>query len=57
MIDFKKLEKEKAKPFSEANGKSNLMIIVPTIRKFANRYSVENPFPHSSENPPKCVAF
>lgn len=57
MTDFKELEKSKAKAFSEANGKTNLAIIAPTIRKFVSRYSIENPISYSSENPPKCVAF
>lgn len=36
------IEMAKAKAFMQAMSLSNLMIVAPTIRKFANRYTIDS---------------
>ena len=51
-------EAAKTKAFMQAMNLSNLMIVAPTIRKFADRYSIDGLISsYDSKNPPKCVAF
>ena len=51
-------EKAKFAAYTKSFDLSNLMVVAPTVRKFANRYSIDSFIsPYDSNNPPKCVAF
>ena len=51
-------EKAKFEAFTKSFELSNLMVVAPTIRKFANRYSIDSFISsYDSSNPLKCVAF
>lgn len=52
------IEMAKAKAFMQAMSLSNLMIVAPTIRKFANRYTIDSFIDsYDNKNPPKSITF
>ena len=51
-------EKAKFEAFTKSFELSNIMVVAPTIIKFADRYSIDSFISsYDSSNPPKCVAF
>ncbi len=51
-------EKAKFEAFTKSFELSNLMVVAPTIRKFANRYSIDSFISsYDSSNPPKCFTL
>ena len=48
----------KMEAYAKSFDQSNLMVVAPTVRKFADRYSIDTLLSsYDNKNPPKCVCF